>query len=369
VGDRAALDRLDGLRETRDDPIGPFPSDIGRRRVSRTKVDLTPGEIEALARAAFGASTRVAACQPAEQGLYNAAYLLDLAGAGPPRAFLKVAPPDDVPVLTYEKDLLRTEIAVLKALAAAKIAAPVPAVLADDLSRRIVDRDLVFMQALEGRSLSALRPTLGAADLVGLRHQIGAIAASFAAVTAPTFGYPGHPDLQAPTWREAWRRIVGALLADARRFDSPLPAPLGEIADLFEAALPEFEDVITPRLIHYDLWDGNILVRPGAKGWEVTGVVDWERAFYGDPLAEIVSLVLFEDSAQKAAVLDALAAAGGAAQTDGEAARRLTLYRAYLWLIMIVEAGPRGAAGSILLPTSWAARRLMRDLTAAAREA
>lgn len=334
--------------------------------MSRTKVAPTPSEIEAMARAAFGAAVRVAACHPAEQGLYNAAYLLDLFGGGPERVFLKVAPPDDVPVLTYEKDLLRTEIEVLKALAAAKVAAPVPKVLAEDLSRRVVDRDAVFMQALEGRSLSAVRADIDPADLRALRRQIGTIAASFADVTAPVFGYPGHRELQAPSWREAWRRIVDALLADARRFDSPLPASIGEIAGLFDAALPALEDVATPRLAHYDLWDGNVLVRPGARGWTVTGVIDWERAFYGDPLAEIVSLVLFDDAEQRTTVLDALAAAGGPAAADPAAQRRLALYRAYLWLIMIVEAGPRGAAGSILLPTSWAAKLLMRDLTTAA---
>jgi hypothetical protein len=46
--------------------------------------------------------------------------------------------------------------------------------------------------------------------------------------------------------------------------------------------------------------------------------------------------------------------------------RRLALYRAYLWMIMIVEAVPRGFGGSIRLAHSGAARRFCRDLATAA---
>ncbi len=333
--------------------------------MSRTKVDLAPAAIEALAREAFGSSARVTACRPAQEGMYNAAYHLDLAGAGPDRAFLKVAPPDGLEVLTYERDLLRTEITLLRALTAAGVEA-IPAVLAQDLTRRVVDRDCLFMQALDGVSLSGVRDSLDEAQRLGLRRQIGAIAATFGAVTAPAFGYPGNSDLQAPTWGEAFRRITVALLADARRFETKLPLPLDEIAALFDAATPAFDDVTVARLTHFDLWDGNVLVRHGPDGWTVSGLVDWERAFFGDPLADVVCLTLFESMAERAALLKALAEGGGPLDPDAEADRRLALYRAYLWLIMIVEAGPRGFGGSILTPSSAAARRLMRDLSIAA---
>jgi aminoglycoside phosphotransferase (APT) family kinase protein len=333
--------------------------------VSLTKVALTSSEVEALAAAAFGNTARVVACRPAQEGMYNAAYHLDLAGAGPARAFLKVAPPDGLEVLTYERNLLRTEIQVLRALGEAGVAA-VPAVLAQDLSRRVIDRDCLFMQALDGESLSGVRDRLDEADRLSLRRQIGAIAGAFAGVAGPVFGYPGNPDLQAPTWALAFRRIVAALLDDAKRFGCALPVPADELAALFDRAMPDFGDIGAARLVHYDLWDGNVLVRQDGDGWSVTGVIDWERAFYGDPLAEVVSLCLFEGAGERAALLESLAQAGGGAAADAEAGRRLALYRAYLWLIMIVEAVPRGLTGAILRADSPVARRLLRDLAVAA---
>ena len=90
-----------------------------------------------------------------------------------------------------------------------------------------------------------------------------------------------------------------------------MPLPPDEIAALFGAATPAFDDVTMARLTHFDLWDGNVLVRQGPDGWTVSGLVDWERAFFGDPLADVVCLTLLESPAERAALLQALAEGGG----------------------------------------------------------
>jgi aminoglycoside phosphotransferase (APT) family kinase protein len=82
---------------------------------------------------------------------------------------------------------------------------------------------------------------------------------------------------------------------------------------------------------------GNILLHEG----RITGIVDGERAFWGDPLAEMVSLALFASIEDDPAFLDGY---GGIDFTDS-ARRRLALYRTYLYLIMLVEGAPRGYSG------------------------
>ena len=304
--------------------------------------------------------------QAADEGMYNAGYRLQFAGGGPARAFLKVGPPADVPVLTYEHDLLRTEARVLGELADAGLAAA-PRVLAADFSRRIVDRDGLFMTWLDGELLSKVGPSLALEDRVALRRQVGRIAGEANRIAGPFFGYPGQPALQASSWAAAFRLMIGALFDDAERFGADLPTPSAELARQFERALPLLDGAQTAQLVHYDLWDGNVLVRETAAGWSVSGVIDWERAFYGDPLAEVVSLSLFAGPEERTALLQGLAEGWGRPwDAGGPDERRLALYRAYLWLIMIEEAKPRGFGGSILLPSSRAARRLQRDLAAAA---
>jgi hypothetical protein len=78
----------------------------------------------------------------------------------------------------------------------------------------------------------------------------------------------------------------------------------------------------------------------------ISGLVDAERAFWGDPLAEMVSVALFADIEQDQAFLDGYRAAGGSIMFDHSTRTRLALYRCYLYLIKLVEGVPRGYASS-----------------------
>ncbi|MEV7341763.1 hypothetical protein [Streptomyces sp. NPDC093544] len=42
------------------------------------------------------------------------------------------------------------------------------------------------------------------------------------------------------------------------------------------------DEVSEPRLVEWDLWDGNVMVRDGM----IACVIGHERAFFGDPLIE-----------------------------------------------------------------------------------
>jgi Ser/Thr protein kinase RdoA (MazF antagonist) len=95
--------------------------------------------------------------------------------------------------------------------------------------------------------------------------------------------------------------------------------------------------VTEPVLVHFDLWDGNVFVRRCADSWEIDGFIDGERAFYGDPLAELVSLISFIGPEEAEAVVDGYL---GRPLTDAEQLR-LCLYRTYLWLILAVEPAVR----------------------------
>ena len=190
---------------------------------SLTKVELTPAKIEALAKAAFGSSARVLSARRSDEGWYNAGYALELTGSGPARAFLKVGPPPDVPVLTYEHRLMRAEAAALEALAEVP---HVPALLASDFSGRLIASDWLVMAFAEGAMFSEAHPSMSAAERVRVRRQIGETCGAANRIEAPLFGYPAQPRLQAPSWRSAFGKMVGGLITDGaaegkRRSPSP----------------------------------------------------------------------------------------------------------------------------------------------------
>ncbi|GHH28354.1 phosphotransferase [Lentzea cavernae] len=244
---------------------------------------------------------------PLGGGTYNSVYRVS-AREG---EFVLKTPPAGLPGLTYERQLIRTE-ALFCTLASP--VAPVPQVVyADDTA--------LLTTCLPGE------PVFGRSDVdrPRLRRQLGTAVRALHDVTGPGFGYP-QLGLRT-TWTEAFTGMFGAVRADAERHGVALPD-----LDLTRHA-KAFDEVERPALVHFDLWDGNVLADTG-----LTGFVDGERAFWGDPVAEFVSLALFgsiEDDPD-------LLTAHGFEFTD--AARvRLAAYQAYLYSIMLTERVPRGS--------------------------
>lgn len=251
-------------------------------------------------------------------------------------AVVKLAPPP-VAGLTHERELLRTEAFALTALAGAD--APQPELLdAFELDGReaIVVSELAGAQPTDGVDPAQLGRLL--AEL----HRAGAASAAGAAV----FGYPFREELQASTARAAYLLQLDAVLADARRFGVGLPVDAGALRARLGEASGAFDEVTTPTLVHFDLWDGNLLTRDE----RITGVIDHERAMWADPTADLPSRYLMRrvPAAVEADVAfgRAYAAASGSGPMPGPAARtRTLLWTAYLALVMTVEATPRGYSG------------------------
>ncbi|BFO18959.1 hypothetical protein SHKM778_53470 [Streptomyces sp. KM77-8] len=199
------------------------------------------------------------------------------------------------------------------------------------------------MTACPGEPWTEVAPA--SAEQAALRTELGRQVARLHRVTGPAFGYPsGALGPLAPDWRTAFTAMTGAVLADARHYGAWLPRPAGEVAAVLRTAAGALDEVTVPVLVHFDLWPGNILVERTAAGQaRIGGIVDGERMFWGDPLADLVSLALLGDIATDDAFLAGYAEAGGRVAYDRAARVRLALYRAYLYLIMLIETVPRAA--------------------------
>jgi Ser/Thr protein kinase RdoA (MazF antagonist) len=241
-------------------------------------------------------------------GTYNRAVRLRLADGR--RLVLKIAP--SAPGLTYEHDLLATEAEYYR-----RASGPLPSVVGEGPG-------FLLMTEVPGETWS--RPPGTAPHL---RRELGAIVARLHEATGDGFGYLQDP--LHPTWPSAFTAMVDAVLSDAVRYQVRLPRPAAEIAHLVRRHEPLLELVTTPVLVHFDLWQGNILVQDD----RVSGIIDAERAFWGDPVAEFVSLTLFHEPDQP------LLEGYGVPHFNAPARRRLTLYRIYLGLIMLAEMVPR----------------------------
>ncbi|MDT0441971.1 phosphotransferase family protein [Streptomyces johnsoniae] len=270
-------------------------------------------------------AAELAGCEPLTGGTYNTLLRVRLRAGT--RLVLKLPPPREVPALAYERDLLRGEVMFYRA--AAGVGVPVPEVVA-------AGDGFVLMTECAGTGWHQAPPP--AADRDRLRRALGELAGRLHTVTGPRFGYPSGAIPAADGWRGTFLAMLSALLDDAERYAVRLPVPAERIRALASAAAPALDEVTVPVLVHFDLWDGNVLI----DGGEISALIDGERMMWGDPLAELTSLNLLGGPEDDAALLAGYAVGGGRTAFDEAAHLRMALYRCYLYLIMLIEAAPRG---------------------------
>jgi aminoglycoside phosphotransferase (APT) family kinase protein len=295
-----------------------------------SKRDLTGDQIRDLVRHGLGPRVGLDGYREITDGSYAAVYALDLSDGR--ELVLKVAPEPTLKLMRYEVDLMHIEIEFYRHAAAAGV--PLPGLHAAD-----PDVGYLLIDRLRGRSLYAVRESMTPAQLEQVRQELGGICARLRQVTGPRFGYPrrdGHT--QSPSWRTSFLTFIDDVLADAAEYGSELPAPGPEIRRVVEAHADLLDDVTVPSLVHFDVWDGNVFVVPAPDGYTVEGLIDGERSFYGDPIAELVSLALFRDPADLPGLLPGFR---GGPLGDRERTR-LRLYTVYLYLIMATENATRG---------------------------
>ncbi|MEU0127506.1 aminoglycoside phosphotransferase family protein [Streptomyces sp. NPDC006289] len=300
-------------------------------------VDATTAVLEALGVGSRGIASR----ETLTGGTYNTVTRVVLTDG---RDWVVKTPPGHHAGLSYEKRLLTNEV-TFYASAAATGDRTIPQVVHSELDPGAPTGPYVVMTARPGLPWHDFAPQLTDAENRGLRTEFGRIVGRLHGVTgAAGFGYPAEPlGPLSPTWREAFTGMTDAVLADAEGFGARLPLPAGQIREALAAGAGLLDEVTRPALVHFDLWPGNILVTGPTGARRIGGVVDGERMFWGDPVAELVSVSLFGRPEEDTEFL------AGYASTAAEpfvftasVRRRLGLYRAYLYLIMLTETVPRG---------------------------
>lgn len=283
---------------------------------SPTRRSLSFEDVAALARQSLDAE--VAAAHPLDGGGFAAVWRVDLADGR--RTVVKVGPAAGVPLLRYERDLIPAEAAYLAMAADAGLNLPLPRLLRNG-------NDWLFATFLPGTPLSVV-------DSTAARTELGAAVARLHTLEGTAFGYSGdrpHGD----TWRRAFTAMIDNLLDDAA--DWAVAVPAEAIRDAVRRCDKVLDQVERPALLHFDLWDGNVLADAG----HLTGLVDGERWLHGDPLMDLVSPALY----RRIEDLDHPFTRGyyGGPHTFDESERiRLSLYRLHLYLLMTVEMPSRG---------------------------
>jgi aminoglycoside phosphotransferase (APT) family kinase protein len=294
---------------------------------SKTKNKKTREQIERMAVRAFdgvGLAAGEEAVRELKEGWFNVAYLVRLADSR--EVVLKIAPPKEAEVMAYEKNIMETEVEAMR-LVRGNAAVPVPEIYFYDHSQALCDSDYFFMEKLAGENLEQVKASLPLEMQTAVEFRIGEIMRAINGFTGSYFGYPGNPGLRGDTWREAFLKIVDSVLDDGGRKQVDYGYRYDELRAAIHKHAPALEEVRTPCLVHWDAWNLNFFVKEG----RITGLLDFERALWGDPLMEAQFRALAFGG-----VSESMRGYGKTTFTDEEE-QRCHLYTLHLALVMKTE--------------------------------
>lgn len=241
---------------------------------SKTKYEAAEAEIRELFKAkAVGEVTGIG---PLGDGEFNAAYRVSCADG---RDYvLKIAPPEGATVLTYEKNMMASEIFWYRMM---KEHTDIlcPDVYASDLSGKIIKSPCFIMQLMKGEPIAKLTLSKEEEELVS-REKIGMLT-KIHRISNDGFGYI-QTGLHA-SWYEALKSMAINLVDDCISIGEKTPdgERFIEYIDKYEQLLKD----VPCRMVNFDLWDSNVLFYEGKLCW-----IDPERGFWGDPVADFITL-------------------------------------------------------------------------------
>jgi len=292
---------------------------------SFSKIALTADLAREIVSQHFDAGRKLAAFEELREGYFNAAALLELDDGF--KCVLKAAPPTEVKVLHYEKDLMRAEVESMR-LVRQRTQVPVPEIFVYDTTRRLLPSEFFLMEFVQGTPFHKLRGQLSAQVQQDVRREMGRMTREMAEITGPAFGYWIQPCPAGGSWRECFTGMLRGVLEDGLEVQVDLERPYDEIYQILQKHFSALDEVTIPRLVHWDLWDGNVFVDP--QTGRVTGLIDFERVMWADPLMEAI----FGDHDPNS---PGVAGYGEPLFQDPAQITRRLLYNAYLYLIMVIE--------------------------------
>jgi len=210
-----------------------------------------------------------------DTGEYNAIFTAESGGK---EYVIKIAPPPSVSVMTYEQNLMATELYWYEQLRNASIT--IPKIHFQDLTPTKFHGGYFVMEKLPGKALNQLK--LSKAEREHSTAAIASIAAEIHKVKNDRFGY-----IQTGLY-ESWYSTIKVMTENLIK-DATNAGKSPSIGQKLLGYIEHYKDILTKvecRMVNFDIHPGNIIKTSATE----YALVDLERGFWGDPVAEFVNL-------------------------------------------------------------------------------
>jgi len=293
--------------------------------ISKTKYKIDNPTIETLFHAA--GIPGITSISPLGAGEYNAVFA---ASANGKDYVLKIAPTDDIPVLTYEKNMMDSEVHWYTVMREQSPIA-VPEIYFSDFRKKLIPTKYFIMEKLQGQPLDKIE--LSKEEKADSAAATARMAAQMHKIKNDRFGYIQNQMYD--DWYQAIHAMVSAVLADCARKgkSSRRGEQLLACIDHHKSVLQKAECC----MVNFDIWPSNIIAKR-ENGALRYAWIDPERSYWGDPMVDFVCLEMMTPLAGKKISLAAYNKETDCpVQLTREAEIRYAVAQGYLAVIMEVE--------------------------------
>lgn len=251
---------------------------------------LTTDKLAKMCQRAFGADAQILDARELGGGTFNETWLVTLSER---QVILRIAPPAALAQNWDDKWLMRRENQVKPYFAA--VAVYMPQTLLTDFTHQVIARDYLFQTLMPGERWDAVADQFTHDESIQLWEQFGNLTRSIHNTSGTLFGGP-FPARSFVTWSLAilYRLESVAQSMTNAELDA---AAFHIILDITRANTHLLDEYHAPRLLHGDLWLFNILVERQNQTPRITALLDTDRCWWGDPMADWTMFVLAKTTA------------------------------------------------------------------------
>lgn len=276
------------------------------------------------------------------EGMFNAVYRVN---TDDEEYIVKIAPSQSVSVMTVEKDAMQVEIRALDIVNQNGLDL-VPQVVYYDQSCINCDAPYFVMKKMPGKTFGSVMDLLSEQQKDSIYLKVGDINRKLNNITNGIFGSLTDESKTSEMWYVVFRGMLTDMLDDCNAKGISIPYEKKQILSLLSNDSCYFDDVKNAHLVHWDLWEHNVMVHED----NISGVFDFERCFWGDYLME------FGFRAEQK--IPAFLKGYGKESFSKDEQRRMQWYDLYWYLFNINEGFYRNYADDSLY--TWGIEQLVR---------
>lgn len=223
--------------------------------------------------------------QKIQTGFFNTTYRI-ITPVSEHDLILRIEPSSNTGMLFYEKNMMYREPQIHEQVRK-KTNIPIPHIILYDFSKSIVPHAYLIMEFMNGKPITEITLPGQASNKIFI--ETGTYLRQLhEKVISDKYGYPGNYCMELQnSWISAfsimWNNLIDDIEACSVYDKKETTFAKKQLDNLYWA----FDRQVQASLLHMDIWSQNILLNDRQI---ISGILDWDRALYGDPEIEFAVL-------------------------------------------------------------------------------